>query len=55
MILKTAALLCGMAIILATLAAQKGIASEITLADPTAALSVADFGSRIDDNGSKGK
>jgi hypothetical protein len=52
---KTAALVCGMAMILATLAAQKGNASDLQLADPTAAVSVFEFGSRIDDNGARGK
>lgn len=52
---KTAALICGMAMILATLAAQKGMASHLNPADPTSPISVAEFGSRIDDNGARGK
>ncbi|MDF2764792.1 MAG: hypothetical protein K0S81_1786 [Rhodospirillales bacterium] len=52
---KTAALVCGMAMILATLAAQKGNASNLNLADPTSSTSVVEFGSRIDDNGARGK
>jgi hypothetical protein len=52
---KTAALVCGMAMILATLAAQKGMASDLNTADPTAPSSVVEFGSRIDDNGARGK
>ena len=52
---RTVGLVCGMAVILATLVAVKGHASELTLADPTAAVSICEIGSRIDDNGARGK
>ena len=52
---KAAALVCSMAMILATLAAQKGNASDLTSVDPTSEVTVFEFGSRIDDNGARGK
>jgi hypothetical protein len=52
---RTATLVCGIALALTGLVAQKGHASEVQRSDPTAAISICEFGSRIDDNGSKGK
>ena len=54
MTIKTALFVSGMAVILAILSPDLR-AAERTAADATAGISVFEFGSRIDDNGSRGK
>jgi hypothetical protein len=53
MTIKTALFVSGMAVILAILA--PGLRAAERTADATAGVSVFEFGSRIDDNGSRGK